>query len=88
MVFQYYFPFFLFLGVSVFATYYLQSIMCERMAMIISVLRSLVLSSLMLIIMPKIFGLVGVFIAMPTSECIVAILALILMKHANKKINI
>lgn len=88
MVFQYYFPFFLFLGVSVFATYYLQSIMCERMAMIISVLRSLVLGSLMLIIMPKIFGLVGVFIAMPTSECIVAILALILMKHANKKINI
>ena len=85
-VFRYYFPFFLFLGLSVFATYYLQSIMRERLAMTISVLRSLILSSLMLIVLPRIFGLMGVFIAMPVSECIVAILALILMKRANRSL--
>lgn len=86
-VFRFYFPFFLFLGVSVFATYYLQSIMKERLAMTISVLRSLVLSSLMLILLPKAFGLVGVFIAMPVSECIVAIIAIVFMKRANRALE-
>lgn len=85
-VFKYYFPFFLFLGISVFATYYLQSIMRERLAMTISVLRSLVLSSVMLIVLPKFLGLMGVFIAMPVSECVIAILSLVLMKRANYSI--
>lgn len=86
MIFHYYFPFFLFLGISVFATYYLQSIMQERLAMTISILRSLVLSSVMLFLVPKFLGLVGVFIAMPISECIVSCIAIVLMKRANRAI--
>lgn len=81
LAFHCYFIFFLFLGVSVLATYYLQSIMCRRAAMTVSVLRSLVLSLTMLVLLPIPLGLPGVFLAMPVSECIVAIVALILIRR-------
>lgn len=71
-----YFPLFLFLGITVLATYYLQSVMQGGMSMVISVLRSIVLSSLLLFILPVFFNLAGVFVAMPISELIVAVIGL------------
>ena len=84
MVFRCYFIFFLFLGITVFATYYLQSIMRERKAMTISVLRSLVLSSVMLFLLPLFLGLAGVFLAMPVSEALVAALALVFIQRYGR----
>ena len=83
-VFKRYFLFFLFLGFNVFATYYLQSIMREKMAMTISVLRSLVVSIAMLIILPMFLGVNGVFIALPLSEMLVMVISFVCMKRANK----
>lgn len=81
LVFRCYFPFFLFLGITVLATYYLQSIMHQRQSLTISVLRSLVLSNAMLIVLPLVLGLTGVFCAMPVSECCIAMLALVLIRR-------
>lgn len=81
LVFRCYFPFFLFLGITVLATYYLQSIMHERQGMTVSVLRSLVLSNAMLLVLPMALGLVGVFTAMPVSECCIAMLALVFIRR-------
>lgn len=81
LVFRCYFPFFLFLGITVLATYYLQSIMHERQAMTISVLRSLLLPNGMLIALPLVLGLTGVFFAMPLSECCIAMLALVFIRR-------
>ena len=83
LVFRCYFIFFLFLGVNVLATYYLQSVMQERLAMTVSALRSLVMSTLMLFALPPVLGLAGVFLAMPVSECIVAILALVIVRRTK-----
>ena len=87
MVFRCYFIFFLFLGITVFVTYYLQSIMRERKAMTISVLRSLVLSSVMLFLLPLFLGLAGVFLAMPVSEALVAALALVFIQRYGRRLG-
>lgn len=87
MVFRCYFIFFLFLGITVFATYYLQSIMREHKAMTISVLRSLVLSSVMLFLLPLFLGLAGVFLAMPVSEALVAALALVFIQRYGRRLG-
>ena len=83
LVFRCYFIFFLFLGVNVLVTYYLQSVMRERLAMTVSVARSLILSTTMLFVLPLFFGLPGVFLAMPVSECLVAILALAIVRRVK-----
>ena len=72
-----FFLLFLFLGVTVLATYHLQSIMHGRMSMMIAVLRSVVISGLLIYILPLVMGILGVWAAMPISELIVAIIALI-----------
>ena len=84
LAFRCYFIFFIFLGISVLATYYLQSIMRERAAMTVSVLRSLVLSIALLFVLPMFLGLPGVFLAMPLSEGIVAVIALILVRRSMR----
>ena len=71
-----FFLLFLFLGVTVLATYHLQSIMHGRMSMMIAVLRSVVISGLLIYILPLVMGILGVWVAMPISELIVAVIAL------------
>ena len=67
---------FLFLGITVLSTYYLQSNMRGKMSMIIAVLRSVVISGLLLFILPIFMDIMGVWFAMPIAELIVAIIAL------------
>ncbi|MBQ2777113.1 MAG: multidrug transporter MatE [Peptococcaceae bacterium] len=72
-----FFLLFLFLGVTVLATYHLQSIMHGRMSMMIAVLRSVVISGLLIYILPLVMGILGVWVAMPISELIVAVIAVL-----------
>ena len=72
-----FFLLFLFLGITVLATYHLQSIMHGTMSMVIAVLRSVVISGLLLFVLPLFLDITGVWIAMPISEFIVAVVALL-----------
>lgn len=72
-----FFLLFLFLGITVLATYHLQSIMHGRMSMMVAILRSVVISGLLIYVLPLFVGILGVWVAMPISELIVAIIALI-----------
>lgn len=72
-----FFLLFLFLGITVLATYHLQSIMHGTMSMVIAVLRSVVISGLLLFVLPLFLDITGVWIAMPISEFIVAVIALL-----------
>ena len=71
-----FFILFLFLGINVLATYYLQSMMHGTMSMVIAVLRSVVISGALLFLFPANVGLAGVWFAMPVSELIVALIAI------------
>lgn len=76
-----FFLLFLFLGITVLATYHLQSIMHARMSIMVAVLRSVVISGLLIYILPLFVGVWGVWIAMPISELIVAAVALVYIKR-------
>lgn len=79
-----YFLVFLFQGITVLATYYLQSIVQTRMAMVISLLHSFIVTGLFLFIMPVLWGLTGVMLAMPAAELVVAAIAVwYIWKRAN-----
>ena len=68
-----YFPFALFAWINVLAIYYLQSVLRDKAALAIGLCRSLVVSSILLLVLPLIFGLYGVLAAIPLAELLVAI---------------
>lgn len=78
-----YFLLLLFLGITVLSTYYLQSTMHRKMSMCVAILRSVVISSLLLIILPYYLKSLGVWLAMPVSDLIVAIIALYYIKWSS-----
>jgi putative MATE family efflux protein len=80
-----YFLLFLCMGINVFATYYLQSVLKTKASLIISFLRGIIISGTLLIILPLVFGLNGVWWAMPISECLVAIISIIIFMYIHKK---
>lgn len=81
-----YFLLFPFLGLTVLSTYYLQSIMRGNISMVIAGLRSIVLSGILLFVLPLIFGLTGVLIALPVSDLIVALIAMVYIRQTTKKL--
>ena len=70
---------YLFLGFTVLSTYYLQSVMQDRASMAIGILRSLVVSGLLLYLLPLFWGINGVWLALPISECIVTVVAAVFL---------
>ena len=75
---------FLFQGITVLSTYYLQSIMQNRQSMAVSLLRSAVLSGILLAVLPMFFGITGVWIAQPVSECITTVIALLFIQKNHR----
>lgn len=75
---------YLFLGFTVLSTYYLQSVMRDRASMAIGILRSLVVSRLLLYLLPLFWGINGVWLALPISECIVTVVAAVFL---SKKVD-
>lgn len=59
---------FLFLPFNIFATFYFQAIMKERIALAGSVARGVVLSGVLVLLLPALFGSGSIFWAMPVSE--------------------
>lgn len=79
-----YFLVFLFLGITVLSTYHLQSIMHGTMSMVVALLRSVVISGALLFALPLVWDIYGVWLAMPISELIVAVTALIYIQTMKK----
>lgn len=79
-----YFLLFLFLGITVLATYYLQSITDFQASIVIAISRSIVVSGLLLFVLPVFFGLSGVLTAMPLSELMVSVIAVIYINRLTR----
>jgi Na+-driven multidrug efflux pump len=73
-----YFLLFLCMGINIFATYYLQSILKTKISLIISFLRGIIISGMLIFMLPLIFGLNGIWWAMPISEFLVALISIII----------
>ena len=83
-----FFPMFLFLGVTVLADYYLQSVMEVKMSMVVGLSHSVLISGLMIFTLPAILGIDGVWLAMPVTELVVALIgAGYIIGRANRKLS-
>ena len=78
-----YFFAYLFYGCSVLTIYYLQSIMKGKAAIVISVLRSLSFNLLLVMLLPTIWGVNGIWLAISITELIVGIGAILYAKRQN-----
>ena len=73
-IFRLFFPMFAFLGVTVLAAYYLQSVMEVRVSMAVGLSHSILVSGLILLVLPAVLGMDGVWLAMPVTELIVGMI--------------
>ena len=71
---------FLFLPFNIFATFYFQAILKERIALTGSVARGVVLSGALVLLLPAVFGPGSIFWAMPVSELTVCAFLLLFMR--------
>lgn len=77
---------FLLLPFNVFSTYYFQSIIKPRYGILVSVLRGLIISSILLYVLPLINPFM-IWLVMPLTELIVAIIVLLLIIKCQRNIN-
>lgn len=73
------------LAVNMFAVAYLQSISRPISAMVVSLLRGVVLTSILLYVFPLFLGGNGIWWAVTAAESVTAAVALVCIKHGNKK---
>lgn len=64
---------FILLPYNVYATYYFQAILKEKVSIVISLARGIVLSGIILILLPLVFGGNAIWWTMPITELIFAI---------------
>lgn len=79
-----YFIYLLFLCGTILPTYYLQAMKFGTLSMVISFMRGLLVSGILVLVLPLRWGIVGVWAAIPTAELIVAVFGLAYIHHIHK----
>ena len=74
-----YFVAFLPMGINLLTSYYLQSILCVRKSLCISLLRNIILSSAVIIAFPILFGGNSLWIGMPVVEVVVLLISILFL---------
>lgn len=78
---------FLLLPFNVFSTYYFQAIIKPKAAFIVSILRGIILSGVLIILLPKFFNADSIWLTMPITELIVALVAVVYMYRYTKNLK-
>ncbi|MBR5316877.1 MAG: polysaccharide biosynthesis C-terminal domain-containing protein [Lachnospiraceae bacterium] len=76
---------YLFAPFTLFATYYFQSILKDKVSLGISLSRGLIVGAVMLYVLPPVFGADSIWFATPIAEISVALVTVILMKRFTKE---
>ena len=82
-----YFIAFFAMGVNVLSTYYFQSLMKGGYSLAVSMLRNIIISSVLLITLPMLFGGFAIWFAIPITEAVVAVISFILLIKNNKQMK-
>ena len=64
---------FLLLPLNIFSTYYFQAVMKPKTAFVVSILRGLIISGILILLLPVVSGANSIWFAMPLTEFAVAI---------------
>lgn len=73
------------MNINIFATYYFQSIMEDRISFIVSVARGIAISGALAMVLPVIFGASSIWWAVPVTDIIVLTCVIVTMKKINSK---
>lgn len=82
-----YFISFLFMGINIWATFYFQSIMRTRTSTVLTALRGIVVSAVLLYLLPLWLGINGVWWAMVFTEGIVTVITLLCIAHTKREMQ-
>ena len=74
-----YFVAFLPMGMNLLTSYYLQSVLCVKRSLCISLLRNVILSSLAILMFPLVFGGDSLRLVMPVVEVVVLVLSVVFL---------
>lgn len=77
---------FLLLPLNIFSTYYFQALMKSSASLIVSLSRGMVISGLLIYLLPVIVQNNAIWLAMPLTECIVAIYVIFKIKDYTKQL--
>ena len=77
---------YLLLPFNIYATYYFQSIMQPKISMAISVLRGLIVSGVLIIVLPIIFGPGSIWFSMLITEIAIALFSVYYMRKCNREL--
>ena len=77
---------YLLLPLNIFATYYFQSVMQPKTALIISMARGIVLCGVLVFVLPALFGAKLLWWVMPITEFAVAIYTILCMVKSNRSL--
>ncbi len=80
-----YFMAFLPMGINLLSSYYLQSILCVKGSLSISLLRNIFLSSAAILIFPVLFGGYSLWLVMPVVEYLVLVFSLVLLRRQGSE---
>ena len=78
---------YLLLPLNIFATYYFQSVMQPKTALIISMARGVVLCGVLVFVLPALFGAKFLWWVMPITELAVASYTILYMVKSNKRLH-
>lgn len=79
-----YFSSFLLLPLTIFSTYYFQSILKPGASFLVSVSRGLVISGILIFLLPAVWGGRALWLAMPITELIVAVMVCFFIRKYNR----
>ena len=79
-----YFTSFILMGVNIVMTTYLQSKEYSKVSMYISLFRGVVFTMVLLLILSRSFGIIGVWMTLPIAELMTLVLSVIIFKNSRK----
>lgn len=80
-----YFIAFLPMGINLLTSYYLQSVMCVKQSLTISLLRNILLSGIGILLFPLMLGGNSLWLVMPTVEIVVLLLSAVFLKQHRQR---
>ena len=84
--FRLHFTVYMFLGVTVLAAYYLQSVMKETASIIVGFSHSVILTGAACYLLPALMGMNGEWLALPIAEMLIAAMAVMYISRLNTKL--
>ena len=78
---------FLLMPLNIFSTYYFQAVMKPKTAFVVSILRGLIISGILILLLPVVSGANSIWFAMPLTEFAVAIYVVCMIARYTKQLS-